>query len=335
MATDRTLELGNLVCRFGDQVLLDFLDEVVIPAFKDSGLSRKRGNTEYFLLGVQIANLGVHGGETYKGIAGRIVKNTRLIREQVYDKAAGLTRSRKTLRTAPSSIFVLILNQHRLLYMKEMVDSPSMSEFRSTMLSFFKYKHGELTDREYEALKEDERGMPWGEKTSRIEFLRKYPRPTLEIIPLSSGEDIDVFIDRYATIKYVEFLFKDRNDEVDDASFYEALQKKQEALGDAKLRFSDREGLPKEKVKSEVAAATESGNQRVIISGVDTGGDKLVGNNDDFKIKKPVEALVGGIKDAAKSMFTSFMELVADGVVKNPKTPVNKKEVVNNLRVDR
>lgn len=328
---EQTLELGNLTCRFGSEVLLDRLHEVVIPAFTDESLSRNYSETKYFFDGVKIVDLGRIEGQQYKGIVGRIIKDTKLVREQIYEPGAGLKKSKKTLRTAPSSIFALILNNHRLLYIKEMSDAPGMTAFRATLLSFLNQKHKEFVSAEFSKVKKRERRLPRAERTTKAIVQKKFPRPTLEIIPLSSGESISTFIDRYEVIKSLEFYFSDRNDELDDSEFYEAIQRKQEDLGDVRLKFSDKEGLPKGKVKSEVAAATEGGNQRVTISGLDHGGDRLVGNNEDFKVKKLVGKLVGSVAVAAKAMFSSYKELVEERVVKNPPTPPSKRELLDQL----
>lgn len=334
MADEKILEIGNLTCRFGGEVLLDRLGDVVAPAFLDSALVRSYSSTSYFFLDVSVVDLGKIDGESYKGIAGRIVKDTSLVREQIYMPGEGLKKNRKKLKTAPSSLFVLILNNHRLLFLKEMADAPTMQSFRSTLIYFLNEKHKVLINSKFELIKEKEKGISWSEKTKKADLFKQLPRPTLEIVPLSSGSSISAFIDRYQKIKSLEFFFTDRNHELDDSGFYRALQQKQEKLGDAKLRFSDKEGLAKNAVKSEVVSATEAGNQKVKISGIDKGGDKLEGNNEDFKVKKQIDALVGSITSAAKNMFSSFKELVADKVIQNPKTDPSKKAVISSFSAD-
>lgn len=333
MADEQILEIGNLTCRFGEEVLLDRLDEIVAPAFFDKSLARSYSGTSYFFLDVSVVDLGKMEGESYRGIVGRIVKDTSLVREQIYTRGEGLKKSRKKLKTAPSSVFVLILNNHRLLFLKEMPDAPTMQSFRSTLIYFLNEKHKALINSKYDSIKEEERGLPWPEKTKKADLFKELPRPTLEIVPLSSDSSISAFIDRYEKIKSLQFFFTDRNHELDDTGFYRTLQRKQEKLGDAKLGFTDNEGMKKQDVKSEVSSATAGGNQRVRISGIDKGGDKLEGNNEDFKVKKKISVLVGSITSAAENMFLSFKELVTDKIIQNHKGDPDKKAVISGFKV--
>jgi len=45
---ERPIEMGNLVCKFGTQNLLDYFNTIVYPAFFDAKLIRKYGDTKVF-----------------------------------------------------------------------------------------------------------------------------------------------------------------------------------------------------------------------------------------------------------------------------------------------
>src|SRR5688500_388311 len=77
-----------------------------------------------------------------QGICGRVVKETELYRRQAFDEKTGkLVIDPKTLQTAPSSIFVLLRTSHRLLYVRELSDAPSINQFRSTAKVFIEMAH--------------------------------------------------------------------------------------------------------------------------------------------------------------------------------------------------
>ncbi|MGK7933145.1 MAG: hypothetical protein AB4041_17170 [Microcystaceae cyanobacterium] len=51
MTTKHSLEFANFICRFGDNlVLLDLLEEIIIPAFTDEHLQRSYRDTSFFFM---------------------------------------------------------------------------------------------------------------------------------------------------------------------------------------------------------------------------------------------------------------------------------------------
>lgn len=127
------LEMGNFVCKFGKANLIDYFEEIVLPAFSDKNLSRKYGQTSYFFEKVKLVTVD---GRVL--LVGRIIKDMVLEREQVYEEGKGLLAEADELRSSPSSVFVLILDVHRLLYVKETRYAPSLENFKSTVESFLK-----------------------------------------------------------------------------------------------------------------------------------------------------------------------------------------------------
>jgi hypothetical protein len=109
MSRTQTASFANLVCRFGDKfLLLDFADEIVVPAFTDATVKREYASTSYFFLKVRMAEVR-YGDDDLLVIYGRLVKDTVLMREQVYVPDAGLVPSRDSMPSALSSFFTLIL----------------------------------------------------------------------------------------------------------------------------------------------------------------------------------------------------------------------------------
>jgi hypothetical protein len=309
----RTMELANLVCKFGDhKVLLDLVSEVVIPSFTDAGLQRSYDQTRYFFHKTQLIVLA-RTPEPVLGIAGRFIKDTVLEREQYFEKN-DLVSSPDSIKSAPSALFVLILNNHRLLYMKETRQAPSMEAFRATLDKFLKEKHKKFIDEEYRLRKPS----PSGKRLRKKDLLEIYPFPTLELVPLTEKESIESFIKKYQILQSMEISLAERNDESDNDPFFEALQKKKDNLGSKRttVKHINMEGLDKDEAAREVARATEQGTQRVTLKGTDSSGDLLSGNNEEFQLKKPISIISNEVPKAAQKLYESFKGLVDGGLVK-------------------
>lgn len=136
MARTLSLELANFTLRFGeDHVLLDYLEEIVLPAFVEPRERLSYGSTLLFHK-VKLVNAGRDGAE-FPAIAGRIVKLTTIQRNQTYDRESrDLVAQPLSLESSPSSFFILILDGHKLLYIKEEKDSPTIGIFASTTEKF-------------------------------------------------------------------------------------------------------------------------------------------------------------------------------------------------------
>src|SRR5690606_24927948 len=127
-------------------VLLDFYDELVEPAFLGD-YQRSYGDTRYLFLQTKLVDVGTPE-EPSPAIAGRFVKDTVLHQQQRLIEGR-LEPAEATLESAPSSLFVLVLKGHRLLYLREHRGSPDMSQFATTLERFIQYARSERVDRLY------------------------------------------------------------------------------------------------------------------------------------------------------------------------------------------
>lgn len=315
----KAIEMANLVCRFGDEVLLDHFDDIVYPSFTDMELVRTYGETSYFFEKVDLVHLESDGDNEVVGIVGRFIKDTKLRREQVYVPGEGLMHAPSSMQSSPSSLFLLVLNSHRLVYLKETTDGPPKDAFRSTLLSFLRKKHSQLLRSKLDEI--DEKGLGRDEKREEKESIREgLPRPTLELIALTSEESIEEFIRAYEVLNQIRISFSDRNDESDLDEFFEQLQKSKDAIGstDTALVHRSKEGLDKDEAVQQVVAATAQGNQNVTLRGVDDGGETIVGNNERFQLKSPVENISDEPEQAGRQMYESFKALVDRELIRLP-----------------
>jgi len=125
---------ANFICKFGDKNLLDYAEEVVIPAFTRDTYVRSFGDrTHYHFYEVELLNLAEQGKYPIWVLAGRFIKDTELRREQIFDEEKGLIKDEQSMQSAPSAFFILILNNHRLIYFPETAHAPDLSAFKSTV----------------------------------------------------------------------------------------------------------------------------------------------------------------------------------------------------------
>ena len=139
MTTTYTYELANFVCKFNSHNLMDMLHEVVIPAFTiEDTWKVKRGN--FFFQSTQIVELPNQSEKTF-AIIGRFIRDTKLTSTQIYDyETKELISQKDSIQTSPSALFVLILNNHRLIYLKETPHAPTLEMFKETCQTFFRRK---------------------------------------------------------------------------------------------------------------------------------------------------------------------------------------------------
>lgn len=315
--TLRPVELGNLVCKFGSKNLLDYFEEIVYPAFFDGSLVRTYGGTKYFFSKVSLVTID---GRVL--LVGRIIKDMILEREQVYT-SQGLIEDHDQMQTSPSAIFVLVLDVHRLIYLKETRFAPTLDNFKATIENFVKLKHKRFIDGLHDQSKAA------GKKIPRNQLLSKHFPPTLDIIPLTSAQSVEQFVKQYEVLRSVSYKFSDRNDDQDNEGFFRAVQKQKDDVGSraTTVKHSNREGLDKSAIIEEVQAATLQGNQKVTMIGKDSSGNELKGDNNDFQLKTNVEVVSSSPVKIARKMLDKFFELIGDGLIQvsNPTDEVKAK----------
>lgn len=223
------LEFWNFVCHFGEHKLLDFYNEMVHPAFFEKHI-RSHGKTNWFFHDVQFIKVEFQE-DSLPFVYGKIVKDTSIERNQVFEddelKAAPLF-----VPTAPSSIFILSLIDHRLFFIKEHPDSPTMENFKVTIEKFIDITRKELINNDYEA-HEKIRNEHGGsiKKVTKKSLQVRYPEAEIELIPLSSDADIDEFIRNMKTISSLKLKLVLPNSEADTNDFFNSLREETKKNG--------------------------------------------------------------------------------------------------------
>ena len=327
MAKKSELEFANFILKFGqDRVLLDLAEEIVIPAFI-SRLDRSYNTTKHFFLDVEVLNLGSEENPIIC-IAGRYVKNTIVKPEQVFDEANNeLVKSDAFLPSSPSSVFILILNNHRLIYLTETAYAPNLSDFRKTTINFINNKYHEFINELYENRAD--------RQLTKSQLYSNYERPSLDIIPLSSSQSISDFINQYDSLKEVIIKLGGTNNELDNNDFFKQVRKaKDEAIANTTTitHQNRQDGLSKGKITQQVESALSQGISQVTLKGVDKQGNKLDGSNDNFKLRKQITDIPLTISGIATKGYEVLRDLLEQGTLQVGETRDNIEEVTAKIK---
>lgn len=295
------IEFANFTVRFGDKVLIDYLNEVIIPAFKGSIETKPKYATKYFFHKVEIIEADWFGQKVHC-IVGYVIKDMEIKQEQYYD-GSSIVKSDTVFRKSPTSIFCLIIENHKLIYYPETAGAPGIRAFEGTVKKFIAYQHRKMVDREYKNEKEGNK------KLLKRDFQKEYPKPDVNIIPIGNQQSLSDFIGIYDVIKSIEIKIIKPNNEVDPNEFFQEFHEQQERLNstDAAIRHSNPEGLNKIIVTSELQAAVASGNARILTSGIGSDGIEISGNNQDTRLKIAVKNVPKTIREAGLR-FVRFLE---------------------------
>ncbi|MGX2953193.1 hypothetical protein ACWAU3_09555 [Shewanella sp. JL219SE-S6] len=257
------------------------------------------------------------------GISGRIVKNTKLKRDQIFRTDGGIIEDKSELETAPSSTFLLILNTHRLILCKEVPGAPTIQNFQSTSQYCLKEQHKRFIELEYESAKELRAQDPESDRVTKKSLVEEYPHPSLRITPLSDQESLKDFVARLKHIDKVTIkLLPTNKEEIDNDDFWSDFGRRREEMNSktAKVEFSNsKEGLDGDKVYEQANAASGLGNSEVNFKGYDEQGDTIRGSNEDFSLTVELDEISKNAERAAREKYAQFQHLVTENVIKLPK----------------
>lgn len=327
------LEVANFHLTFGagpeQKVMIDFLEEIVIPAFMGDR-KRMRGESHYLFHSVQWVQLSEDPAIPLWAVAGRLVKRLVLASQQRLVEGK-LVPDDGTLESDPSSVFALIVENHKLLYVREMDRAPTLNEFKTTVESFVKEARREYVRTQYEAQRTNDKPL------SHDEIDGKFPLPHLELIPLGEITALGEFLKKLAKLQNVRFRVVRTNAEVIDSDpFFETLQQKNENIGGktAVLDFSSPDGLNKADAEAQIGKAL-GGNIEITLRGKDQQNNIVKGSNEDFIVKKYLTNFGGTVADAATTMYTAFKDLAQRGMVAVKPGPAPAREKVRVVRKDK
>ena len=320
---------ANFICKFGEKDLIDYADSIVVPAFLDETLTRIYGSTAFILHDVKFVTLDKNTQPTIVGLTGSFVKDTELTREQLFDRDKGLVKDPQSMRSSPSAFFVLILNNHRLIYFPETTHAPTLDMFRSTVLWRLRKKHHQFISALYSELKRAD------ENVGKKQLREVHAAPTLEVIPISGDEEIRKFVGRYDRLRKIDFRIVRTNDEIDGESLFADVRTYLGTDLDAtttKVIVNNADGLNKEAAIERVEAATATANQRIVMSGYDAEGNELKGDNHEFGVSSPVGRVPETRIGLTEKLFGFFLHLLETRVIQIGRQTRNISTHIDRLR---
>lgn len=345
---------ANFVCHFGEAELLDYLDEIVVPAFTVGGI-RTFKDGKYLLNSVEVLNLGTAKAHPELAICGRFIKDMVVRSEQRYDsKTETVVPDNKQMETAPSALFALLLASHKLIYLSETAHAPGLESFRSTVVSFLgrariayiddvqkRSALGALTDEEtarFSAITEAD--APDGEekvleaasveddtpkKLTKKRLRELLPPVHLEILALSNDEELRAFVARFKTLQSATLRLVKPNSELNNDDFLAQVRGKADEAGSqtSSLVYKNPDGLNKTQIVAQFETAASEGNTEIKLDGKDAVGQTLRGSNNEFKVVSYLTSLPGGLLPTARAMFSLFKQQRASGLIKAPDHELN------------
>ena len=342
MRFTKSIEFANYTLNFGtDKVLLDAFESIVFPSFHEQKYIRKFKDTEYFFTQTQLVLLDNDdvpaptippdfiGPVPLKiptlALCGRIVKKTIFKREQIFQDGL-LIRDPQTLENHPSSIFVLLLNDHRLMLCKEVAGAPTLEEFANTSKHCLAKRYNSFSDYEIKKNIRLRKKKPHTPRLYRKNIYENLGTPKLRVTPLTDTRTLRNFVELFSVVNRLSIeLLPTNSENISLDAFWAKMEEQKDDLNSnkAQLVFTNREtdGLDSNAVISKTESATQMANSKIVISGKDENGVRLSGNNDSFTLKAPKPQLSSDIPRAASEAYSSFNELKEEGDIITPDRP--------------
>lgn len=304
----QNLTIANFTCRFGDKfVMLDLYDEIIYPAFMTK-IKRKYGDSTYFLNNVTLFKFE----NSELAIAGRLIKDTILEREQLYVDGE-IVADPKSLQSSPSSFFVLKLSDHKLYYVKENKGAPALDQFATTIGHFLSDVYSKWMRDKYDNINNVRRVRTWDDLRG------EFPPPKLELTAMANESSVTQLIAKFKTINAVEVHLRDTNHELDNSKIFGDMRRLKDGIGADDIALKTKKdgdvGLDKAGVGSLIAQQATTGNSTLKVSGQSLAGDKMTADNEQMKVSIPIKALPKDIKLAAIKIWEKVKEQTSLGVL--------------------
>jgi len=315
----KKIEFGNYTLTFGKDKV-----QIVMPSFTEMKYKKNFKDTEYFFLDTELIKLE-NNKEPVLAIKGKIIKNTKIKRHQIFENGS-IVDDKKELESAPSSSFLLILNNHRIIFTKDVPSAPTLKNLETTSKSFLMKRYDEYINEIYQKK---------NKKSSKKILKIENPKPSLRITPLTDSESLKNFVLRFEKINNVTIkLLTTNNEEIDNDDFWNSIDKRKKDMNSlsAKIDFTNNtESLNIKEVLSQTESASSMGNSEIKMRGMDDKGDSIIGNNDDFSLTVDIKSHTKNIEDITKIQFEEFKRLSKEKVIDIPETKKSTLSKVINL----
>lgn len=309
-------KIANFNCTFKnlfkEYYLLDMFENIVFPALKDKSIyktvKRNKIETRYHIADIKLVKMQ----DNNIALIGKHIKRTMLTISPDYNVESGFIGEPATAPSAPCATFILLLNNHRVVYYTNDPGAPTIQQFALTT----KYIIKEYINIQRNLLKKqwkDNKGVFEGVTYRRLsEFTdnvaeKIYPTPELNIIPIESPELVSESFEQISKISTVSFKFyKPNNEPIDTNSFFTVNYKMLERSGSDSIRQTLQNPTNKEIIESAVFASEGKTDYKVMAKTQDDEPititpDKVsqqfkVDYDDDFSIEANAKHVYNQVK---------------------------------------
>lgn len=190
----------NVVFGEKEEPLLNYFDTIVLPAFT-SKFTRKKGDSDYVFLNTSI----VEADKDDFVLTGIIVRETAIEIKSKFDNEGRLISTDELHPTAPYSLFIIYLKNHRMVLVKNQKGSPDLRSFSATVKYFFK-----TFIRKENVIR----------KESGMELL---PYPMINIVGIPMKSSIEEALKKVSKINKLRLKFYPLNGDIDFSGLFEGM----------------------------------------------------------------------------------------------------------------
>jgi len=319
------LEVANFHLTFGSKELIDHVQGIVIPAFFSPMNTKERAYEERprWFHELAFQELPIGDGVTSPAIIGRFVKHI-VYRSNQVEVEGKLVATDEELPSDPSSIFVLLLDSHRLLFVREFPNSPKLDEFDTFIVRALSRARHEYIRKWKEFLRMKKKAEGGKEKVPKIGDLEKrLPPAKLELIPIANAAESATLVRQMKMVTSFTVKFVKTNSEGLVGSLLEDARKAKTRLGadNLKIEAKAREGLNKEATSEAVKTIADKGIAKFEAKGTSESGVEATVTEKDTTVKAPVPNLPKNIDAAGPQMAQALNGLVSTNLMPAPPRP--------------
>lgn len=309
----KRMEVANLTCRsiLGDKELLDVFVDYFLPAMQNQEVLGSRNSETLFY---KFIDLNVTKIENELVLYGRFIKCLNIEREQILD-GDKLIPSFESMDSAPSSFFVLILRNHKLLWIKETARAPLLKDFRAALSKMLKKERFNLINNYIESqtlnLFLDKNNIQNIERKAYAE----YPELELSVTPLGNDVHIRERLSRFKNIYNITIKALKRNNELgsDFSMLAQKMSETQEKMA-AKNVTTQIHGDTKNPLKKEAATeliqSVSDGNYEYKIEGIDEKSNKITETSESLSLSMIINYIKDDIPKNLKNIIQKYIETV-------------------------
>jgi len=316
------LKYANFTCLFGTFDLLEnseLFQQVVLPAFRTTE-SRQVDDTFYTLANVEIVALNDDveaDGVPVLGIAGFLMKagNEKIGRQ--YDRNRGYFEDPDAqIRYQTALFFTLIFNNHRVIYYRPSPKAPTIKTFQTTMRLFLRNSYDSFIRRLKEEADDARQLDPESPRVTLKSLRESYPPPHLDVVEMAGEGTLETYVDRFNVINRARFELLNSNADLNMDGIHAVRDLKDNTTSNKTVLSHENDtssGLKKDAVVKQADVAAQIGNTKIILTGTDLLGDKLVADNAKFAAKTPLNEEILNTRSGARVAYTVFNDEVERG----------------------